>query len=95
MHPKVPDLDGYNEGRLAKWILLVARADGLGAAVGLVTGRHERWAASRDPKRLLNIPEGLAVRDTICIGYAADRVLQTSNPPGRRPLDQLVHRERH
>src|SRR5215471_4308855 len=38
MHPEVPDLDGYDEGRAAERILLAARASGLGAAVGHFTG---------------------------------------------------------
>src|SRR3954471_20348894 len=31
MHPEMPDLDGYDEGRVAERILLAARAFGLGA----------------------------------------------------------------
>src|SRR5438552_3459671 len=34
IHPEVPDLDAYDEGRLAERLLLAAAAQDLGAAVG-------------------------------------------------------------
>lgn len=91
MHPEVPDLDGYDEGRVAERILLAARADGLGAAVGHFTGPGDTWAASAEAKRMLGIPEGVLVREIISVGYPAEHLLPTTNPPGRKPLEQLVH----
>src|SRR6266481_966149 len=38
IRPEVPDLDAYDEGRVAERILLAATAHGLGAAVGHFTG---------------------------------------------------------
>jgi nitroreductase len=91
MHPEVPDLDGYDEGRAAERILLAARAYGLGAAVGHFTGPGTTWAASAEAKRLLGIPEQLLVREMISVGYPAEHLLPTSNPAGRKPFEQLVH----
>ena len=91
MHPEVPDLDAYDEGRVAERILLVARAQGLGAAVGHFTGPGSTWAASANAKRLLRVPEQLQLREMISIGYPAEHLLPTTNPPGRKPIDQLVH----
>jgi nitroreductase len=91
IHPEVPDLDGYDEGRAAERILLAARACGLGAAVGHFTGPGTTWAASTAAKRMLNIPEALLLREIISIGYPAEHLLPTTNPAGRKPLEQLVH----
>ena len=93
IHPEVADLDAYDEGRLAERILLAATALGLGAAVGHFTGPGDTWAASAEAKRLLGIPQHLLLRETISIGYPAEHRQPTPNPPGRKPLDQLVHWE--
>ena len=50
IHPEVPDLDAYDEGRLAERILLSAAAQGPGAAVGHFTGPGDTWAASAEAK---------------------------------------------
>ena len=91
MHPEMPDLDGYDEGRAAERILLAARALGLGAAVGHFTGPGVTWGASTEAKRLLRIPEALQLRETISIGYPAEHLQKSPNPAGRKPLEQLVH----
>jgi len=95
IHPEVPDLDAYDEGRLAERILLAATAQGLGAAVGHFTGPGDTWAASTAAKNLLGIPEQYVLRETISIGYPAAHLERTPNPPGRKPLEQLVHWERY
>ena len=95
IHPEVPDLDAYDEGRLAERILLAAAAQGLGAAVGHFTGPGDTWAASAEAKRLLRIPERFVLRETISLGYPAAHLEKTPNPPGRKPLDQLVHLEHY
>src|SRR5260370_26486024 len=43
IHPEVPDLDAYDEGRLAERILLAAAAQRVGAAVGHFTGPGDTW----------------------------------------------------
>ena len=95
IHPEVPDLDAYDEGRLAERILLAATAQGLGAAVGHFTGPGDTWAASTEAKRLLGIPSQFVLRETISIGYPAAHRDKTPNPPGRKPLDELVHLEHY
>ena len=91
IRPEVPDLDAYDEGRLAERILLAAAAHGIGAAVGHFTGPGDTWAASAQAKRLLGIPNERLLRETISLGYPAEHLQPTPNPPGRKPLDQLVH----
>jgi len=95
IHPEVPDLDAYDEGRLAERILLAAAAHGVGAAVGHFTGPGDTWAASAEAKRLLGVPSELVLRETISLGYPAEHLERTPNPPGRRPLEQLVHWEHY
>src|SRR5258707_11061265 len=56
IHPEVPDLDAYDEGRLAERILLAAAAQGVGAAIEQFTGSEDTWAASAEAKRVLGIP---------------------------------------
>ena len=91
IHPEVADLDAYDEGRFAERILLAAAAQGVGAAVGHFTGPGDSWAASTEAKRLLGIPAELQLRETISLGYPAEHLERTPNPPGRKPLEQLVH----
>jgi nitroreductase len=95
IHPEVPDLDAYDEGRFAERILLAAAAYGLGAAVGHFTGPDDTWAASAEGKRLLGVPERFVLREAISVGYPAQHLQQTPNPPGRKPLEQLVHWEHY
>jgi nitroreductase len=95
IHPEAPDLDAYDEGRFAERILLAAAAHGLGAAVGHFTGPDDTWAASAEAKRLLGIPDQFVLRETISLGYPAEHLQRTPNPPGRKPLEQLVHWEHY
>ena len=95
IHPEVPDLDAYDEGRLAERILLAAAARGVGAAIGHFTGPADTWAASAEAKRVLGIPEQFLLRETISLGYPAEHLQRTPNPPGRKPLAQLVHWEHY
>src|SRR5438445_1325579 len=89
IRPEVPDLDAYDEGRLAERILLAAGAHGVGAAVGHFTGPDDTWSASAEAKRLLGIPDERLLRETISLGYPAEHLQPTPNPPGRKPLDPL------
>ncbi len=95
IRPEVPDLDAYDEGRLAERILLAAAAHGVGAAVGHFTGPGDTWAASAEAKKLLGIPDNFLLRETISLGYPAEHLQPTPNPPGRKPLEQLVHWDRY
>jgi nitroreductase len=95
IRPEVPDLDAYDEGRLAERILLAAAAHAVGAAVGHFTGPADTWAASAEAKRLLGIPADRQLREIISLGYPAEHLQPTPNPPGRKPLEQLVHWEHY
>ena len=95
IHPEVPDLDAYDEGRLAERMLLAATAQGLGAGVGHFAGPGDTWAACGEAKHLLGIPAQFVLRETISIGYPAAHLERTPNPPGRKPLEQLVHLEHY
>ena len=48
-----------------------------------------------EAKRLLGIPQERLMRETISLGYPAEHLQPTPNPPGRRPLEQLVHWEHY
>jgi len=62
-----------------------------------------RWSGSagnRQPwefvdERLLGIPAERVLRETISLGYPAEHLQPTPNPPGRKPLEQLVHWDRY
>jgi nitroreductase len=95
IRPEAPELDAYDEGRLAERILLAAAAHGVGAAVGHFTGPGDTWVASAEAKRLLRIPATMVLRETISLGYPAEHLQPTPNPPGRKPLEQLVHWDRY
>ncbi len=95
IRPEAPELDAYDEGRLAERILLAAAVHGVGAAIGHFTGPGDTWAASAEAKRLLGIPDTLLLRETISLGYPAEHLQPTPNPPGRKPLEQLVHWDRY
>src|ERR1700716_2076408 len=77
IRPEVPDLDAYDEGRLAERVLLAAAALGVGAAVGHFTGPADTWAASAEAKRPLGIPDELVLRETISLGYPAEHLQPT------------------
>src|SRR5204862_5926155 len=81
IRPEVPDLDAYDEGRLAERFLLAAAAHGVGAAIGHFTGPGDSWAASTEAKRLLGVPDDRLLRETISLGYPAEHLQPTPNPP--------------
>lgn len=55
------------------------------------TGPGDTWAASSEAKHLLGIPEHFLLRETISLGYPAEHPERIPNPPGRKPLEELVH----
>jgi nitroreductase len=44
---------------------------------------------------LLGVPDDCPVRETISLGYPAEHLQRTPNPPGRKPLEHIVHWERY
>ncbi len=99
-----PELEGFDEGRLAERIMEAAYAQGLAAGLG--------WFLAGEPRRaaygLLGVPEAKAMRTAIAIGHpapdrspaappaaAADYHEGQRPPTARKPLAELVHRDRY
>ncbi len=84
-------LDAFDEGRVTERIVVAATALGLASGMGWVPQE-----ARADACRLLGVPEERLLRTVIAIGHAAPAAAPKRSRPGtaRRPLDELVHRER-
>jgi nitroreductase len=84
-------LDAFDEGRVTERILIAATALGLASGMGWIPQEARDEAC-----RLLGVPAGRLVRTVVAIGHATDAVVRQRSRPGtaRRPLDELVHRER-
>jgi nitroreductase len=82
----------YDEGRLAERIMLAAAAHGVGGCIGWFKGTGVAAA-----KAILNIPEERRVRTVVSLGYAdmAAHRARPKRPQPRKPLADLVHRERY
>jgi nitroreductase len=84
-----PEIETYDEARLAERMMLAAAAHGLGAGIWWF---KDGGAAAR---RILGIPEERRVRTAMCLGYpdeaAKDR---PKRPDARKPLSDLVHEEK-
>jgi nitroreductase len=79
--------NGFDLGQAAANMQLVATAHGVGSCV---TSLHNQELA----RKVLGVPEGLGCHWSITFGYPAepDRPLR---PGGRRPLEEVVRRERY
>jgi len=84
-----PRAHEYDEGRVSERLLLAAQALGLGA--GVITFAPAE--AQARVKAALNVPEGQQVYSAVPIGHAVPRSAP-SPLSGRKPLSELVHRER-
>jgi nitroreductase len=91
--------EAYDDGRLSERIMLTAAAHGLGSCIGWFTGD-----ASTEAKRLLGVPEDRLMRTVISIGYPdreaheaarRERRARQGESGPRKPLSELVHRERY
>lgn len=85
------DIDAFDEGRAAERILVAATAAGLASAIGWVVP-----GAAATVARLLGVPESKRVRTLVSLGYATEEGARAKAAPGtaRRPLDEVVRRER-
>jgi nitroreductase len=83
-------MEGFDEARVAERIMLAAHAHGLGSSIGWVGDGEER------AKQALGIPAERKLRTVISIGYPDETGRRPKSAPGtaRRPIDELVHRER-
>jgi nitroreductase len=86
-----PEFDTYDEGRLSERIMLAAAADGLGSAIGWFPD-----SAAEEAKRILSVPHERLLRTIMSIGFAdATGYSQRTRPAQpRKPLSEIVHRER-
>lgn len=88
-----PRSEPYDEGRVSERLMLAADAHGLGAGTG--------WFAPGDGgeqkvKELLGVPEQMAVRSAVGIGYPDEAASQPRPASGgRKPLNEVVLRERY
>jgi nitroreductase len=87
-----PRSESYDEGRVTERIMLAADAHGLGAG----TGWFAPGADGEDRvNAALGIPADMSVRQAIGIGYPAEANQRArSVRGGRKPLDEIVSRER-
>lgn len=91
LEPRGIETDNFDEGRLAERIMAAAAAHGLDSGIG-----RARREAQEAIGALLGVPDGLVVRTMVSIGRATDAGAAPKTPRGeaRRPLDELVRRER-
>jgi nitroreductase len=85
---------GMDEGRLMQNLMLGSWAHGVGSCIGSIYPEHQQRA-----RELLGIPANRYLRTVLSIGYPASpealRLPPNAGiPRGRRPLDDLVSRER-
>src|SRR5712692_1947385 len=83
-----------DEGRLMQNLMLAAWAHGVGSCIGSIYPEHQQRA-----RELLGIPANRYLRTVLSIGYPASPEalrlpVNAGIPRGRRPLDDLVSRER-
>lgn len=76
----------FDAGRAAQNMMVAAWAEGVGSCPASM---HR----ADDAARVLGLPEGYVVANTIAFGYPAASTAQRPTRP-RRPLDEYVHYER-
>jgi nitroreductase len=83
-------MEAFDEARVAERIMLAAHAHGLGSSIGWVGDGEEQ------AKQALGIPAEHKLRTVISIGYPDKTGRKPKSAPGtaRRPIEELVHRER-
>ena len=85
-----PTQETYDEGRLSERIMLAARAHGVGSSIGWIVGSGPDAA-----KALLDIPPERTVRTIISLGYPGEARRRVRTGPARKPLSEIVHKERY
>jgi nitroreductase len=83
-------MEAFDEGRMAERIMLAALAHGLGSSIGWVSDGEEQ------AKRILGIPADRKLRTVISIGFPdeAGRRFKSAAGTARKPLGEIVHRDR-
>ncbi len=87
----MPEIETFDEGRLAERILVAATALGLASAIGWIVP-----AGAAPVAALLGVPEGRRARTLVSLGYPTEEGAKPKSVPGaaRRPLAELVRFER-
>jgi len=87
----MPEIETFDEGRVAERILVAATALGLASAIGWVVP-----AGAAPVAELLGVPEGRQARTLVSLGYPTEEAARPKSAPGtaRRPLEELVRFER-
>lgn len=88
-----PRRESYDEGRVTERIMLAAAAHGLGSGTGWFASGG---AGEERVDAALAVPEGMSVIQAIGIGYPAEADQRArSVRGGRKPLEEIVSRERY
>jgi nitroreductase len=87
----MPEIETFDEGRVAERILVAATALGLASAIGWIVP-----AGAAPVAALLGVPEGRRARTLVSLGYPTEEGARPKSAPGtaRRPLEELVRFER-
>jgi nitroreductase len=91
MDGDMPEIETFDEGRVAERILIAATALGLASAIGWIVP-----AAAPAVGALLGVPEGRRVRTLVSLGYPTEEGSRPKSAPGtaRRPLAEIARFER-
>jgi nitroreductase len=91
LEPQRPETDHFEEARLTERMMIAATAHGL--ACGLARIRPDGQDVVRE---LLGVPPDRIARSMVSVGYPTEAARQLKSPPGtaRKPLDEVVRRER-
>jgi len=86
----MPEIEMFDEARVAERILVAATALGLASAIGWVVP-----GAAAQVKELLGVPEDRTVRTLVSLGYPTSTGARPKSAPGaaRRPLAEMVRYE--
>jgi nitroreductase len=82
--------EAYDEGRVTERIMIAAKLLGLGSAVAWYGDASQQAQA----KAILGAPEEATARSLVAIGHPDATRPQRSGTGGRKPLDELVSRNR-
>lgn len=89
MAGKRPELERFDEGRVAERIMAAANSLGYGAGLGWFSGS----AGMARGREILGVPEPMTTRTVVAIGRPTGE--RAPNPVERQPLADLVHRNRY
>lgn len=81
------DIRWFDLGQAAMAMMLAAADLGIGSS-------HAAVGDQALARELLGLPEDRECAMLLALGYPADRPLRPIEEPARRPLDEVVHRER-